>query len=221
MAFSLKKSESILLQKNNRACRQVCDRHSLKYQTYHFLYTLAMPLNLYSTSGCFSSKPEAGNLLLPYKYFNTEMPSAYEKCCAVVKDTIKVCAWILPCWWQTVVTVSFCCTLLIPQKNLETEFFECLRDKWVPSSYSLSYSRNPFGGRQCNNPSGRTTWGIQEKSETRGRVVEVGNWTKGVNLHLEPDPGCIENSTGNNLFVLGMMYWSVLKEGRWSLDARR
>lgn len=126
MAFSLKKSESILLQKNNHACRQVCDRHSLKCQMYRFLYTLAMLLNLYSTSGCFSSKSEAGNLLLPYKYFPAGMPSAYEKCCAVVEEsTVKGCACCHvggKLFGQSLILLYPPQTS--PQKNLGTEFWE-------------------------------------------------------------------------------------------------
>lgn len=68
----------------------------------------------------------------------------------------------------------------------------------MPNSYSLTIQEIPL-------EEGSAT--TQEKSEARGRVVEVGNWTKGVNFHLEPDPGCtngcIEKSTGNICLGLG------------------
>lgn len=161
------------------------------------------------------------------------MPSVYEKCCTVVEDTIKGCAWILPCWWQTFGAVSHFAVYLPSKRSwnvwkkkiLKSQNFwrlrKPLRDKWVPSSYSSSYSRNPFGGRQCNNPAGRTKMRNSGKSEARGRVVELGNWTNSVNFNLEPDPGCtngyIQNSTGSICFGLG---WCkcTLKEGRLRLD---
>lgn len=143
------------------------------------------------------------------------MPSAYE----------KGCAWILPCWWQTVVSVShFAVSSSYLKKILKQNFSRLrnsLRDKWVPSSYSLSYSRNPFGGRQCNNPSGRTTWGIQEKSEAKGRVVKVVTkltfiWNQMLDALMDAYKTVLDVSLWAK-----EMYWSVLKGARLSLDTRK
>lgn len=91
--------------------RQVGDRHSLEQLNVPFcLYRLDVLLNVYSASDYFSSKSKAENVSLPFKYFSVGVPSAYEKCCAVVEQVmVKGCGWVYLhfLWQQQIVGTVF------------------------------------------------------------------------------------------------------------------
>jgi len=90
--FSETKCESILLQKNDRACRQVGDRHSLKLSNVPFCLWTGYAIKLVFSFKLFfiQSRNRQPPLAITFG-----VPSAYEKCYAVVEEImVKGRAWI-------------------------------------------------------------------------------------------------------------------------------
>lgn len=148
---------------------------------YHSVYRLAMLLNLYSTSDCFYPNQNQATSFCHTNILLLELPSAYEKCCIVVKEiTVKGCVWIYlrsPCWWQTVGTVfpSAVCLPHTSQKNPETEFWEnreAFERQMSAKLLLFELLKEALWGMALQEHCTEKQVGNLGKSEARGKVVK-------------------------------------------------